>query len=160
MENQDFVRGFEMSAAYGSIRKVVESNVLNHPSHPLFEAGVTSLFINLNDLLQKAKAAERRITFTEDVLVPGEEDADVTDLINKARNAACHLTSAVQSVGWGRMRMNVMAGYCPRAIVTPTDTYGCDYEDDVAIQYGPIRVYLRRHALRALEEVQSVLPLS
>lgn len=158
MGSQDRLHGFEVSAAYFSIEKVLRSGVLDQQRSPLFEAAITSLLINLNDLLQKAKDVGSRVAFQDDVDVPGNPTADVTDLINKARNAACHLPSALQSVGWGRIRMNVYIGYCPRALVTPTETYGCDYADDVAVQYGPLRVYIGRHILRALIEVQAVIP--
>lgn len=157
MESQDFRRSSEISGAYASLERVIGTGLLQQPGNALFECVFTSVLINLNDLLQKADKAGRRVSFDQDVYVH-KGSRDVTTLINHARNAACHLTSAVQDLGWGRIRMVTMSGFCPNAMVIGGDTFGCEYSDDTAVQYGPIRVYVKRHVLRAIREVQLVLP--
>lgn len=121
-----------------------------------YEACVLMLLVNLHDLLQRAKAAGQPVTFT-DHIEPDAEVDNVSELVAKSRNAACHV--------WGRsnassnaFRFNRVAGYCRHATVFDGKTLGCEFHDDVAIYYGKCRLYLNRHAVRALVALADVFP--
>jgi hypothetical protein len=115
------------------------------------EACVLMLLVNLHDLLQAAKATGKALTFA-DHIEPDAEAANITELVAKCRNAACHVWGR-SNPGYDAFRFHRIAGYCPRATVVDDKTLGCEYHDDVAIYYGTCRIYLRRHLARALEQL-------
>ncbi|AVF41535.1 hypothetical protein AL486_18910 [Pandoraea apista] len=123
---------------------------------PLFKSAVIHLLIVMNDLVQKAAAAGKRITFTDDI-APADDINDVTTLINKCRNAACHIPSKEKAFEGNTFDFNVFVGRVPSAIVINGTTFGCDYDDDIAVQFGSRRLYLRRHVIRAFHEAVAVL---
>jgi hypothetical protein len=122
------------------------------------EACVTMLLVNLHDLLQRARALGQALVFTE-LVEPLGEVGNITELVAACRNAACHV--------WGRRRsegargskafhFHRIAGYCPRAFEVDGKMLGCDYYDDVALYYGHHRLYLKRHAARALADLEGL----
>lgn len=113
------------------------------------------LLVNLSDLAAKAKAEGRRLTFSEDVDIT-EDINDVTDLISKLRNAACHVRSKSRNIGESAFYFNRFFGYFPKIIEKQGVFYGCDFADDVAVYYGQYRFYLKRHASRAVEELSRI----
>ena len=123
---------------------------------PLFKSAVIHLLIVLNDLLQKADDGGHRISFADDIS-PADDIKDVTTLVNKCRNAACHIPSKEKVFEGNTFDFNVFVGKAPNAMVVNGVTFGCDYEDDIAVQFGSRRLYLRRHAIRAFQEVTAVL---
>lgn len=125
-------------------------------AHPIFEAAVVHLLINLNDLLQKAKSDGSRITFADHVAL-SDRVSDVTDLVSKLRNAACHLGSPENDIGLGKFRFCTVAGK-RNAIAIGAFVPGCEFEDDIAIYYGVHRLYVRRHIARAIEELRRLYP--
>ncbi len=120
-----------------------------------------NLFVCLDDLLQKASKAtpgDLRVRFTDDVPI-SEGVNDVTDLINKARNAAVHISSPLRLAEPNLQVTSVQMGKV-RFIKTPNLELNTDYENDVAIFYGKYRIYLFRHIFRAFYEVKGkLLPL-
>jgi hypothetical protein len=123
---------------------------------PIFEAAVVFLLINLNDLLQKAKTDGARISFTDHIAL-NDRVSDVTDLVSKMRNAACHLGSPENDIGISKFRFCTVAGK-QNAIMLGDLAIGCEFEDDIAIYYGRHRLYVRRHVARAIEELRNVYP--
>jgi hypothetical protein len=115
------------------------------------EACVLMLLVNLHDLLQLARGAGSALTFDEHI-DPDAGVANVTELVAKLRNAACHVWGRANS-GYNAFRFHRVAGYCPRATLFQSKPIGCDYHDDMAIYYGTTRLYLKRHATRALDEL-------
>src|SRR3989339_219601 len=110
------------------------------------------VLIHLNYILQKLSKKNNRIVWDDDI----QNTKDITDLVNKLRNAACHSDSdenyisdtAVKSV------FNVVYGVCHNSIVIgDTGALRNDYKDDIAFYYGDKRIYLIRHIERLLEEL-------
>lgn len=116
-----------------------------------FEACIVMLLVNLNDLLHGARLAGRPLLFA-DFIDQDAGVANVTELIAKCRNAACHVWGRANP-GFSAFRFSRVAGYCPRATVVDGKALGCDFHDDVAIYYGSTRFYLHRHAGRAIDEL-------
>jgi len=116
---------------------------------PLYQAAITSILIHLNDLLQKAAAEGHRVTDRSDV--PDGID-DVTALINKARNAACHIGSAEHNIPDGKFTWNFFYGRIGDIARYNGHIFRSEYADDVAIFIGMMRVYLRRHIFESLRQ--------
>ena len=117
---------FDAGQAIRTCRSLMQSLGQYDLSETVYEACVVMLLVNLHDLLQAARATGRPLVFA-DYIDPREDASNITELVAKCRNAACHV--------WTRPAL------------------GCDYHDDVAIYYGRYRLYLRRHVLRAVEEL-------
>jgi hypothetical protein len=127
-------------------------------SDEVAEACVVQLLVNLHDLLQRARALGQPLVFN-DLVEPLGEVNNITELVAKCRNAACHVWGRRRSegaAGWHAFRFHRIAGYCPRAFAVEGRMLGCDYHDDVAVYYGHHRLYLKRHAGRALDELERV----
>lgn len=147
---------FDAGQAIRTCRSLMQSLGQYDLSETVYEACVLMLLVNLHDLLQTARASGRPLVFG-DYIDPKEDASNITELVAKCRNAACHVwtkpaagQSPGQSAGY---RFYRVAGYCPRATQLDDKVLGCDYHDDVAIYYGRYRLYLKRHALRAIEEL-------
>lgn len=125
----------------------------------LQRAAFTHVIVLLNDLLAKCAALDHRITFDDDVIATLSTPKDVTSLVRDVRNAVCHLGSPQRRIPQGSLTWAYYSGVLPNAIVTADATYGCDYADDVAVQFGPLRIYLRRHVVRAFHEACRALEL-
>lgn len=158
MENNQkkmsWFREGDIRLAISGIKRVLESGVFSPEgmASPFFEPSVVYSLILLNDLLQKADDDGKRVTFSDDI-TGGNDGVDVTKLIRDCRNAACHIGSRLAEVDAGRFRFNVVAGRVPNAFVINSVSYGSDYDDDIAVFYGPMRLYLRRHFLRAYNDI-------
>lgn len=157
----DWFRQHEIAEAARACQSIFDSGILSSDGArtPYFQPSVVYLLINLNDLLQKAAANSTRIAFSDHIeAVTGVND--VTTLVNKCRNAACHIGSKEAHLDAGRFRFNVVFGHFPNAMVINGVHYGSDFADDIALFYGQHRLYFRRHALRAFEEACAVLGVS
>jgi hypothetical protein len=144
---------FDAAAALRTCRALMQTLGQYDLSEAIYEACVAMLLVNLNDLLQTARSIGKPVDFA-DHIDTREEVRDVAELVAKCRNAACH--------AWTRTsrhtvsRFHRIAGYCPHAMQLDDKTLGCDYHDDVAVYYGRHRIYLKRHAARAIEELTLV----
>ncbi|WP_186143853.1 hypothetical protein [Burkholderia gladioli] len=151
-------RKYAIEATWQDCRALFNSNIFSSEGarSPLFQAATVLLLINLNDLLQKASADKARVEFSDDVDVR-DRVKDVTDLVRECRNAACHIGSTLSDIGFGKFRFGVLIGKCVGVTVGDEPVIKSDYEDDIAIFYGDMRLYLRRHAFRAWQEVGKAL---
>lgn len=113
------------------------------------QAIVTSILIHLNDLLQKAKGKGFRVSFTDDMMVT-DKILDVTDLVREFRNAAAHIPSALRRHGTNTFSFNIVKG---RGSNFSSDLPDIGYDDDFAIIYGGMHLYLHRHIVRAFQEI-------
>lgn len=113
------------------------------------EACVIMLLVNLHDLLQRARALGQ-----PPVLHDGGDD--VAELVARCRNAACHVWGRASGGGPHAFRFQRITGLCPSAFTVDGKAYGCEYIDDIAIYYGVTRLYLKRHARRALDALESL----
>ncbi|KKK51195.1 hypothetical protein LCGC14_3117390, partial [marine sediment metagenome] len=123
------------------------------------QSAFIEILIRLNDLLQFFKGKGQRIDFTDDVK-KAEEITDITDLVNKLRNAACHdRTSGESGVDSNRFVFNRIVGKVPKAIEIGNLVIGSEYDDDIAYFYGDKLIYLHRHIGRLLNEINAKLVL-
>lgn len=120
---------------------------------PLFEASVTLFLIRLHHLLMRANRSERRLCFTDDIPIGFE--GDITDLLISARNAACHSETGQHTRRDGtRFQFNTIDGQ-GRIDVGEVVAENI-YADDIAIFFGDLRIYVWRHLLRALLEIEDI----
>jgi hypothetical protein len=152
-------RDSEIQSSIRNCQQLYQSGIFGQAGKqgPLFQAAVVHLLICLNDLVAKAKIDGQRISDTNFVQV-FDDVADVTDLISKCRNAACHISSPLHNLEVGKFTFNVVAGRSPNAFVMNGVALGCDFEDDIAIYYGKYRFYLRRHGLNTLNALTTLYP--
>ncbi|CAN5433607.1 hypothetical protein BH18ACI1_BH18ACI1_08280 [soil metagenome] len=138
---------------------------LENHEHPLRQAAFTELIICLNDLLQKSKSLGVPVTFNDDVVIT-KDVSDITDAVNKLRNAICHISSPLNLLintkdskikpVFGILYGKVQAVF----VIAGEEMMSSDYEDDLCFTYGNLKLYLRRHIFRAFDEVkQNLLPL-
>ncbi|WP_343661113.1 hypothetical protein [Ralstonia sp.] len=151
-QGEDFLKAADIGYLLSRCMSIFNLGALNveEARSVLYEASVTQLLIWLNDLLQRADDDGKRIKFTDDI---APAIGDVTDLISKLRNAACHIRSKNSDVALNTVRFCVVHGKRPKSMVIRDVVLGCDYEDDSAVFFGQYRLYMRRHALRAVEEL-------
>lgn len=152
-------RESEIRQSIRTCEKIFNSGIFNpqHLGNPLFQSAVVHLLICLNDLLAKANQDGKRVSFTQDIKTCAEIN-DITALVAKCRNAACHISSPLNNLETNRFAFNCAAGKDPGAFQINGVSIGCDFEDDIAVYYGTYRLYLRRNALVALQEVIARYP--
>lgn len=117
-----------------------------------YEACITMLLINLHDLLQAARSLGKPVLFSDHIDLQ-EDASNITELVAKCRNAACHVWIKPASAQASVYRFCRVVGYRPDAGELDGKPLGCDYEDDVAVYYGRYRLYLKRHVRRAIDEL-------
>lgn len=149
--------GFDGSSALRTCRDLLE--LVSQPDTTILvcQACFVSLLINLNDLLMKARKDGRPVTF-RDHLDALEKVDDVTDLVQKLRNAVCHINSPLRNIGPSPFSFFRFEGRCH--VNANGVRIGCDFDDDIAIYYGQFRIYLRRHIARSIDELSTVRPTS
>ena len=126
-------------------------------SHPLFPSALTEVLIRVRDLLAKAEKYAQRVSFTDDVTVKGKVN-DVTGLVAFVRDAVCHIDSGKHDHDevQARVSFNVVVGKACLAEINGVRIES-EYGDDIAFFFGPQRLYLRRHLLRAYKEAEASL---
>lgn len=115
---------------------------------PFMEPVFVSLILKLNDLLQTLSTLGHRITFADDV----PSGMDITDLVNKVRNAIAHPSSPenlLDKESHFKFVFNVIHGK-GTLIALPSAT--ADHADDLAFFFGEHRLYLNRHLFRLFNE--------
>lgn len=89
MDKEDFFVKSQLSSNLQDVTALVNTGVFGaQVLRPFQEPAFVSLMFKLNDLLQKLDRLTHRVNFKEDI-----PDGDITDLVNKIRNAICHLDS-------------------------------------------------------------------
>jgi hypothetical protein len=158
-EMQAWFRKGEIQGSIRNCEEIFNSGIFsaNGIQSPLFQAAVVHLLICLNDLVGKAKADGNRLTTTEDIDI-FNEITDLTDLIIKCRNAACHISSTLNNIEENRFIFNVVEGRRPKAFMLDGLELGCDFEDDIAVYYGKYRFYLHRHGRKAFDQIVELYP--
>ncbi|MEW5805172.1 MAG: hypothetical protein AB1721_00350 [Patescibacteria group bacterium] len=135
------------------INALLNSRVIESDS--LFaESAFIEILIRLHDLLQLCDSSGKRITFTDDVDTQNGVN-DVTDLVSKLRNAACHVRSGNRRIDTNTFVFNRFIGRVPNGIRMGEVVMGCNYKDDIAFYYGPYRIYLNRHIKRLINEISA-----
>jgi hypothetical protein len=112
---------------------------------------------HLHDLLQHLKASYKNlsVTFTDDITpligTGNNQYNDITSLITYCRNAACHIPTDKRK------------GYVKAELVSFVKVVGfeesiythlrCKYEDDAIVVFGDTYIYIKRHIVRAYQEL-------
>ncbi|WP_201312901.1 hypothetical protein [Dyella sp. EPa41] len=123
----------------------------------MIEATFILILILLNDVLQHLAQSNRRVDFSDDIVEIDNRPMDVTDLINKMRNAACHIPSEARGFPTIRLGLLVCTGK-PRNKSYGELVIDHKYGDDTTFMYGRYSIYLRRHLVRATKEIKARLP--
>jgi hypothetical protein len=129
----------------------------NQGGNPLLLSALTELLILVRDLLAKSQNYASRVDFTDDVSIKGNV-IDVTSLISFVRDAVCHIDSEKHHHDEvpARISFNVVFGAGCFAQINDVRIES-QYSDDIAFFFGPQRVYLYRHIIRAYKEAASRL---
>jgi hypothetical protein len=155
MDDLDLLKR-ELSFETERCADLFDSHVL--VSDSLFaQSAFIELVIRLNYVLQKLNSENRRVDWGDDVLpVQHPKDPnDITSLVNRLRNAACHAESPECYLYDTRTKFvfNRCFGKGPIMTLGNGQVVGGEYEDEVAFYYGANRIYLNRHIKRLLEEL-------
>ena len=134
-------------------KELFDSKILT--KHPLFaQSAFIEILIRLDYILQKLSKNNSRIIWADDIQTD-QNIGDITDLVNKLRNAVCHVGSRTHYISNSDIKFdfNRIFGKGPNAVQIGDFSSGCEYEDDIAFYYGDKRIYLRRHIKRLLDEL-------
>ncbi|MBK8035141.1 MAG: hypothetical protein IPK17_37685 [Chloroflexi bacterium] len=100
-------------------------------SHPLVLSAFTELIICLNDLLQKCRKADVPVRFDVDVDPTADLDS-ITNLVNRIRNAVCHITNETHQVENSEMIFSFNVIYGEGALAQfGAYVFRSDYADDI-----------------------------
>ena len=144
------------------IEELLRTEIFNtdNISNPLRRSAFTEMFIHLADLLKKCEIYSSRISFTDDVIITPEVK-DITDLVINVRNALCHISSNNHMIKNTNLVItnNVVRG---KGILFKSGdiVVASDYDDDICYCFGNLKLYFKRHIIRAFREAkQELLPL-
>ena len=155
----DFLTCHEIKSDIQRIETILGTGIFSatNSENPLFASALTELLIRLRDLLAKSDKLAKRVSFSDDVTIKGNV-SDVTNLVTFVRDALCHVDSDKHNHDeiQARITFNVIFGKAVLAQFGDVKI-ASEYEDDVAFFFGPQRLYLRRHIVRAFEEAQELL---
>ena len=138
-------------------KELFNSNVFVNDS--IFtQSAFIEILIRLNYVLQELYKNNNRLIWNDDIK-NDQNIKDITDLVCKLRNAACHSDSGENYINndttGTKFVFNTIKGKCPAAFQIGQIFLGNDYENDIAFYYGDKRIYLVRHIKRLLEELPS-----
>lgn len=142
------------------IESILQTGILSAAGsgHPLFKPALVNVLICLNDLLQRAKQADKRVSFDDDVSYVFGEPKDVTTLINNFRNAVCHMPTRSTVVEGNWAAWNIAVGPVVGIVEFANRTIGaCPYPGEVVVNMGSLDIFLERHVLRAYSEARQAL---
>jgi len=131
---------------------VFSAGVLRPFQEPVF----VSVILKLDDILQKFNILNKRINFDDDINVT---KLDITDLVNKIRNAICHINSSenlLDKETRTKFVFGVVIGKGTAISFDGKPLVASEYEDDTAFYYGEYRIYLKRHIVRLIKESKKV----
>lgn len=147
-----FHRNADIDRAIRQVERLFATSIVSEDSisSPLFEAALVQIVLLLHDLLAKAESAGARVTQT-DHLPAIEGVNDLTDLIRECRLAACRLSSRLPyAPDENAIIFCVAAGRSPPGLVVGGLALHCDFDDDIAVYWGELRLYVNRNARAAL----------
>src|SRR5688572_9780522 len=141
----------------GRIARVLETDIFDQLTHPLFKAALTEVVGCLNDLVFKAKHLGVEVNNTNDMTVT-EEIPNVTELIRRVRNAISHLDSPENYLGGKskrtRLKYNVITRGPVRGIRVGGFSFESAHSDDTCFNFGSFQIYLYRHIWQAFLQAQ------
>lgn len=115
------------------------------------------LMLCMHELLQWLSSQGLRVSFADDVDNADGKTNDITDLISKIRHAVAHSASGnhvLDPVTHIISTYNVCIG---KGVMIKTDRFeqGCDYDDEACFFFGGFRLYVKRHIIRAMNEIKA-----
>ncbi len=151
INKKDFFVKSQIRSDIGDVRILLSTGIFNAPVlRPFQEPVFVSIILKLDDLLQKFRILNQRINFKDDI-----SSGDITDLVNKIRNAICHLNSdenLLDEKTQTKFVFNTLVGKVNAVKIGENIVAKSDYDDDIAFFYGEHRIYLKRHLIRVLNE--------
>lgn len=120
----------------------------------VFRAILTTILIDLNDLLRMMNNEGHRLEWKHDIW-PEWPAADITELVSNARNAACHTTSGHRVANRGGKVVFCVFWPGPERISINGIPMWCPYPNDFLVVWGSNPVYANRHLLRALGDAEA-----
>jgi hypothetical protein len=142
-----------------TVKNLLDTGILDDINHPCVEFRspvFTETVIRLNDILQLLSQHDRRIIYAQDV-IQSEDIKDVTDLVNRLRNAACHLNSGNREVSdLENIRILFsfnLVGPKTKLPLVKGFLLENNYADDLAYYYGRDRIYLKRHLYKLVQDL-------
>ncbi|WP_139198064.1 hypothetical protein [Sphingomonas gellani] len=146
----DWDEAGQIAGSLSEVRQIADTGILRPDRYrdPLFRSAITSVLIHLKDLLYKARVAGMPTTISDE-----RGDTNLLDVIPSARDAACHVTSKKVQVGPSRVRYGISRGPDAGAMIDGVQL-GCPFPDEVAVFFGPNRVYLNRDILTAYHHLR------
>ena len=156
MTDNPLLADYSIRTAIGVNNDLIETGVFHLPEMrgPLFRAAVTQFLIHLRDLLIQSRRTGCEVA-SPPAFLPTDRIPTITDLIVRCRNVVCHIGSPLRMVERGVTGFIVIPG--GQSIRIGGATLTCDYPDDFALYFGPVRLYLYRHAIYAFEEAKIML---
>lgn len=155
MDKENFFIKSQIEISIQQVIELINTNVFTKKDFIAFREPVfVSMILKLDDLLQKFRILGHRLNFNDDI-----STGDITDLVNNIRNAICHLNSGenlLDKKSQLKFVFCMLLGKANGITMGENIIAKSDYEDDIAFFYGENRIYLKRHIIRILNEVQEV----
>lgn len=142
--------------AFQHCLEIVKTDFLGDQRHTWGpQAGFVLLMICMSDMLRALDREGMRVGFTDHV----PEGFDISDQIYKMRNAVCHFGSSHRDLRRGGKVVFCILGHNPGGTGIDLGDYEMSnpFEDDWAIYYGELCLFLKRHIYRVMDEVGAVL---
>lgn len=155
MEKSDFFVKTDISSNIRNSENLLKTGVFSAEVLRSFQEPVfVSMILKLDDTLQKFNIFNKRINFKDDINIKmGVKD--ITDLVNKIRNAICHINSPenlLDKKTKTKFVFSMIIGKGTAISIDGNPSATSDYEDDIAFYYGEYRIYLKRHISRLIKE--------
>lgn len=155
MDKNNFFIKSEIRSNIQTISTLLNTGVFSSLELRVFQEPVfVSIILKLDDLLQKLRILNQRIIFKDDI-----SKGDITDLVNKIRNAICHLDSPenlLDKESYLKFVFSIVIGKGNAVQVGNDIVAKSDYSDDIAFFYGEHHIYLKRHIVRTLKESMDI----
>ena len=152
MDKNNFFIKTQIESNINDVENLLSTGVFSDAIlRPFQESVFVSVILKLDDLLQKLRILDERLSFTDDVA-----SGDITDLVKNIRNAICHLNSPenmFDKENQIKFVFNIAMGKS-NLISIGEKIIRSDYDDDMAFFYGESRIYLKRHLIRLLKEAK------
>jgi hypothetical protein len=156
--NLEFTNGY--GASLVRVSRLIEANYITdfkNRNDLFYNCVLLEILCLLHDLMQHLRTNYKHlsITFTDDIKplegIGNNQYNDITSLITYCRNAACHIPTDKRK------------GYAKAELVSFVKVVGfedsiythlrCKYEDDAIIVFGDTFIYVKKHIVRAYNEM-------
>jgi len=161
--SDDFITKSEILYSIQAIEGIIQTGIFatEQSNNPFVKPAVVYVLIHLSNLMRKSEEiANRRIDFTDDIDKLNRSKRkikDVTHLIIDVRNAVCHPESHLHFLDKHiKFTFNILYGKGTLAEIDDI-VFKSDYDDDVCFFFGEIKVYLKRHIIRAFQKAKENL---